>query len=70
MKKKILKEMILPLFWLFFFMVYTNIEDKNNTLEKEDEFEIRRATGLVGIDKSRMTVTKIPFTNAVFISRY
>ena len=70
MNKNLLKEMILPMFWLFFFIVYTKIDNKNINLNRQDKSEIRNVTGSAENNKLTNSNSKMKFTKAVYISRY
>lgn len=70
MNKNLLKEMILPSFWLFFFIAHSKLKEKNNKLENQNRSEIRKITGLAGNNNLIIKDPKIKFTNAVYLSGY
>lgn len=70
MIKNFLKDMILPSFWLLFFAGYNKLENKNNTLEKQDKLETRKITGFARDNNSKVSDSKTNFTKGVYISRY
>jgi hypothetical protein len=71
MKKNFLKEMILPAFWLLFFIITPKSEVKDNKLKKADNTELKRQNipePEVGnaINKNK----EATFTKAVYLSGY
>lgn len=70
MNKNFLKEMILPSFWLFFFIVYSNIPNKDNQLDKQTKLELKNMTGSAGNSKSIVPGSKTTLTGAVYIHGY
>lgn len=72
MKKNLLKELILPAFWLFFFIVSSKSDAKNNELNRADNIELKNP------DISSSEVTNginnnskaVKFTKALFLSGF
>lgn len=73
MKKNIVKELILPAFWLFFFIVMPKSEIKDNKLKRADNTELKKdipapaATNTLNKNKE---TTEATFTKAVYLSGY
>ena len=70
--KNLLKELILPSFWLFFFIVSSKSEDKVNKLKKTDNTELKKQDGISasgatnGINKNK----EATFIKAVYLSGF
>ena len=70
--KNLLKELILPSFWLFFFIVSSKSEDKVNKLKKTDNIEFKKQDGISvsgatnAIDKNK----EATFIKAVYLSGF
>jgi uncharacterized membrane protein len=70
--KNLLKELILPSFWLFFFIVSSKSEDKVNKLKKADNTELKKQDGISasgatnGINKNK----EATFIKAVYLSGF
>jgi len=70
--KNLLKELILPSFWLFFFIVSSKSEDKVNKLKKTDNIEFKKQDGISvsgatnAIDKTK----EATFIKAVYLSGF
>ena len=68
--KKLLKELILPAFWVFFFIVTPKSEIKDNNLKRADNTELKKdipapaATNTINKNKEAI------FTKAVYLSGY
>ncbi len=70
MTKNLLKELILPSFWLFFFLVSPKNEGKIDQLKKEDNIGVKRQeTKAAGI-KNKEATKEATFTNAVYLSGF
>jgi len=68
MNSNLLKDMILPSFWLFFFLVYSNTNDRNNSLINQNKTEIKKVTGSAGNDNSNISVTKKQSGQTIYVS--
>lgn len=69
MKKLLSKELILPSFWLFFFIVYPKNEQKIDRSKKADNIEVKKqeaSEGYNGINKNK----EATFTKAVYLSGF
>lgn len=69
MKKILSKELILPFFWLFFFIVSPKNENKIGRVKKADRTEVKtqEASGDVNsINKNKEAI----FTKAVYLSGF
>ena len=70
--KNLFKELILPSFWLFFFIVSSKSEDKVNKLKKADNTELKKQDGISasgatnGINKNK----EATFIKAVYLSGF
>ena len=65
MKKTLLKELILPSFWLFFFIVSPESEVKTQ-LKKQDDTELKKQENIFAASEPD-TGKKMKFTKAVFL---
>lgn len=68
MKKTLLKELILPSFWLFFFIVSPK-NDESNQLKKEDDIELKKQGDIFATSEDD-TAKEARFTKAVYLSGY
>jgi uncharacterized membrane protein len=70
--KNLFKELILPSFWLFFFIVSSKSEDKVNKFKKTDNTELKKQDGISasgatnGINKNK----EATFIKAVYLSGF
>lgn len=71
MKKNLLKELILPAFWLFFFIVTPKSEIRDIKLKKADNTELKKQDILAPGASSVINKNKeVAFTKAVYLAGY
>lgn len=71
MKKNLSKELILPAFWLFFFIVTPKSEVKDNKLKKADNTELKKQDiSTPGASNAINKNKEATFTKAVYLSGY
>ena len=73
MTKNLLKESILPAFWLFFFIASSKSEVKIKDLRKADNTELKIKKQDISAGSSDNTLEKnkeLSFTKAVYITGY
>lgn len=66
--KKLLKELILPAFWLFFFIVTPKSEIKDNKLKRADNTELKKDMPAPGATNAVNKNKEAIFTKAVYLS--
>lgn len=70
MKKNLLKELILPAFWLFFFVVSSKSDAKHN-LNRADNIELKKQDISTSEVTNGMNSNKAAtFTKALFLSGF
>ena len=69
MKKTLLKEFILPSFWLFFFIVSPKSEDRTNDLKQGNKIELKKQGDIFAASEDNKT-KKIRVTRAVYLSGF
>lgn len=69
MTKNLLKELILPSFWLFFFLVSPKNADKVDQSKKVDNIEVKKQEPS-GTASSINKNKEATFTNAVYLSGF
>lgn len=67
MRKNLADELILPAFWLFFFMVYST-DDRKTSLKNSDKLELKRDDISAGIKTG--TIKETTFTKAVYLTGF
>lgn len=70
MKKFLSKELILPSFWLFFFMVSPKSEAKVDSLKNANNTEVKKQKLLSGGYNAINKNKEATFTKAVFLSGF
>ena len=70
MKKILSKELILPAFWVFFFIVSPKSEAKVEELKKAENTEIKKQEPLSGGYNAINKNKEATFTKAVFLSGF
>lgn len=68
MKKSLLKELILPAFWLFFFTVSSKSDAKVNELKKEDNTVNKQEISAPGTSHPVNKNKEAAFTKTLFLS--
>ncbi|HUS00435.1 MAG TPA: hypothetical protein VMY77_01840 [Chitinophagaceae bacterium] len=70
MKKSFLKELVLPAFWLFFFIVSPKSQVKDNKLKKADNTELNKDIPAPGASNVINKNKEATFTKAIYLSGY
>ena len=70
MKKKISNELILPAFWLFFFIITPKSDIKDNKLKRADNTELNKDIPAPAATNAINKNKEATFTKAVYLSGY
>ena len=73
MNKNVLKELILPSFWLFFFIVYSKEGDNSVTLKNERDIAIKQRQDISTAAANNYTTgenKESRFTKAIYLAGF
>ena len=70
MKKNLSKELILPAFWVFFFIVTPKSQIKDNKLKRADNTELKKDITVPSATNAVNQNKEATFTKAVYLSGY
>ena len=71
MKKTLLRELILPSFWLFFFIVSPKSDKTTTQLKKGNDTELKKQDGIdIFAAAEKNKIKQARFAKAVYLSRF